>query len=729
MPRKSLPRLVLLAAATFVLFSIGMLFATQVYSAWEVDREAREHAEEVVGNGFGDYSRWLAAKAVPQAYWDDAVVKLDNHFDPRWASVYIGNYFWQTAGFEIALVIDRNGKVVFASHEGKPMSPRATTDALKAAQPLIALVRKAEAKRPPPIYPIPDGWRIDNVESAAPARVAEDPFLMSATLVQPDTRARLKGSRAPIIVLGKQLDETLLQQISQRFALENPRLFLNSPPTGKFLASITFDGIDGRRVAGLSWTPSRPGQKLLEKVAPALMAFALLILIVSVALWNRGQRLIRSLVESESQANRLAYSDPLTGLPNRTMLDREFARRVALLSKGESSFAVHCIDLDMFKSVNDSFGHLAGDELIRLIGDRLRNLCRPDDFLVRFGGDEFVILQSNARRARATRLAKRVVSALAEPVQLEAGRVIVGASVGIVICLDPELSPEEYLRRSDMALYRAKEIGRSTHVFFDPVLDQDLRSRQKVRTHLHDALNQGDLKLEYQPQVSRDGQVVGVEALARWTHGELGVVPASEFVEIAEESGLIDSLGQFTMRQAFEDSRRWPGLTLAVNVSAMQLRQRNFPDWLKSLADELDVDPRRVELEITERVLIGDDIHTQQLLYKLKRYGFRIVLDDFGTGYSSLGYLQRYPIDKVKIDRSFVARIGIERGAEAIVVAIVRLAKALGLEVVAEGVETEAQRLCLSVAGCSIVQGYLTGRPVDADLIDPKQAPASRIVA
>jgi EAL domain-containing protein (putative c-di-GMP-specific phosphodiesterase class I) len=194
-------------------------------------------------------------------------------------------------------------------------------------------------------------------------------------------------------------------------------------------------------------------------------------------------------------------------------------------------------------------------------------------------------------------------------------------------------------------------------------------------------------------------------------------VPAAEFVEIAEESGLIEALGQFTVRQAFEDAARWPGLRLAVNISAVQLRQRGFPEWIKSVADGQALDPHRVEIEITERILLGDDPQTHATLVKLRRYGFRIVLDDFGTGYSSLGYLQRYPIDKVKIDRTFVARIGQEEGAEAVVVAIVRLAKALGLDVIAEGVETDAQRLTLAVAGCAEVQGYLTGRPMRAEEI------------
>lgn len=707
-----------------------MLVATQVYSAYDVDREARVRVQNVVDKGLHHYCDELAHKAIPQTYWDEAVAHLDTRFDPVWAGEYIGSYFWETAGFESSLIVDRDNRLVYASEKGDP-APSATASRLfDAARPLIAKVRAAERARPPyPPPPLPDSLRIESIVEHSPVRIGDQIYFLSGTLIQADKHILPKTGQAPIVFLAKKVDPAMVKSLANRFELPNARFEPTTikPTYGR--AAVQLTDPTGRNIANLSWDAPSPGMDFLKKIGPALIAFSVLLAVVTFFVLRTSRRMARSLIASEAAAHQLAFHDALTGLPNRSMLDRIFARRLAEMGDGGRPFAVLCIDLDLFKAVNDSLGHLAGDELIRRVGERLRRICREGDFLARFGGDEFVILQSNARRARGLRLAERIVAALAEPVQLEAGRVMVGASVGIVVADDADLDSVEYLRRADLALYRAKENGRNTHAFFEAEMDHDLRDKQRIRTQLHDALLTDALEMRYQPQVDRDGQMVGVEALARWTDEVLGEVPAAHFVEVAEESGLIDSLGQFTIRQAFKDARRWPTLRIAVNISAVQLRQRGFPEWLKSVADEQGIDPARVELEITERILLGDDSRTQNMLGKLRRYRFRIVLDDFGTGYSSLSYLQRYPIDKVKIDRTFVGRIGEEEGAEAIVVAIVRLTKALGLDVIAEGVETEAQRLTLAVAGCSEVQGYLTGRPMRAEEIDGQRNGGAGAVA
>jgi diguanylate cyclase (GGDEF)-like protein len=468
-----------------------------------------------------------------------------------------------------------------------------------------------------------------------------------------------------------------------------------------------------------------PGAQLWQQLWPALILFALFLLVATGWIIRRGQAMTRSLVASEARATHLAFHDQLTGLPNRARLNDGFADLASRSRRRGEQFAVMCIDLDLFKAVNDSFGHLAGDELIRIVASTIQKNCRANDFLARIGGDEFILLQANSSTERARVLAQRVIAAIAEPVELEVGRAFIGASIGLVMVEGSSMDAAEALRRADLAMYAAKQGGRNRCAFFQPSFDRAAKQRMVMQAHLHDALANDELELVYQPQVNGAGTITGVEALARWNSRELGLVAPAAFVQVAEETGLIDPLGMFTIRRAFADSARWPRLRVAINVSAVQLRTADFVQRIEQLARDMAVDPRRFELEITERVLLGDDPATAAGLDRLRAIGFRIVLDDFGTGYSSLGYLQRYPIDKVKIDRTFVARVGIERQADEVVIAIVRLAKALGMEVLAEGVETEAQRLCLKVAGCSDVQGYLTGRPMPAEEIEGRLADAA----
>ena len=318
----------------------------------------------------------------------------------------------------------------------------------------------------------------------------------------------------------------------------------------------------------------------------------------------------------------------------------------------------------------------------------------------------------------AAQLADRIVKSLAEPIDLSAGRLFIGASVGVSMIADGNIEPAEGLRQADLALYRAKDGGRGRYAFFNSEMDASVKGRRALQDDLRAALRTKSLELHYQPQVNSRSEIVGLEALVRWKHPTRGAISPAVFVPLAEESGLIDELGMFTLRRAFEDSRRWMHLKVAVNVSATQLRRKDFVARLEALVGDMGVEPRNFELEITEGLLLGDDAQTHDTLNQIRSLGFHIALDDFGTGYSSLSYLQKYPIDKIKIDRSFITNLGIEHEADAVVHAIVRLARALGLSVIAEGVETESQRQHLTAVGCGNVQGFLFGKPASsADIL------------
>ncbi len=449
------------------------------------------------------------------------------------------------------------------------------------------------------------------------------------------------------------------------------------------------------------------------KLVPIIVMMTVLIMFVLTELHNSFAKLVRSsenAAQSEALAVHASLHDPLTGLPNRTLLATRLEAMMARKRESGGVFAVHCIDLDRFKEVNETFGHVAGDELLRRVSQQFANACEPSDILARTGGDEFILVQEAKDADAAEALASHLIILMAAPIALESGRVFVGCSIGIFLVNDMAIEPLECVRRADLALYEAKRSGRQRLMFFDATIDDAQRDKQLLRDELRDALLHEELTVVYQAQVC-ERRIVGVEALIRWSTRERGAISPSIFVPIAEESGLIDALGNFVMRRAFLDSRKMKGLRISVNISAAQIRMRDFVEKVRLIANETEVDPMLVELEITEGLLLGQDPEIRQALDQLRSLGFRIVLDDFGTGYSSLGYLHRYPIDKIKIDRMFVLNMGPDAKYDSVVSAIVGMARALNIDVIAEGVETEAEHMRLLAAGCRDFQGFLFGKP------------------
>lgn len=425
-----------------------------------------------------------------------------------------------------------------------------------------------------------------------------------------------------------------------------------------------------------------------------------------------------ALAAQEARATHLAYHDALTGLPNRAFLADKLNQACDAFERFGLPVAVHCIDLDQFKAINDTFGHHVGDELIRAVAERLNALCAPQDTLARLGGDEFAIIQPYIHLGSATSLADRIIRSIGQPVSLSVGVVHVGCSVGVAMLDTSGVQPMDFLRRADLALYQAKESGRGRYAMFETAMDAAVQFKRSLQNDLRAALAADDIHLAFQPQMTPQGELVGVEALARWSHPTRGAIPPSQFVAAAEECGLILELGAYVLKRAFRAGRRWPGLKIAVNLSPRQMRMRDFVPNILSWLNEAGVSASQFELEITESTLMDDDPETLEQLHRLRQLGFGLALDDFGTGYSSLSYLQRYPITKVKIDRTFTARLGRDDSTIAVIGAIFNLASALRLDVVAEGVETTSQLEALGQAGACTIQGFLFSPPASETRID-----------
>ena len=417
---------------------------------------------------------------------------------------------------------------------------------------------------------------------------------------------------------------------------------------------------------------------------------------------------------SEAALHRLAHYDALTGLANRVLLDTRMHQAFEEPHRPVRFGAVLCLDLDRFKPVNDLLGHAMGDKLLIAVSLRLGALLRQSDTLARVGGDEFTILMPDAGDIAACRsLASRIVQGMLEPFRLDDQQVVVGVSIGIALYPQDGDTAEELLRCADIALYRSKEEGRGTYRLFEARMDAELQHRRALERDLRAAIDQKDLELHYQPLVNGGtGQVEGYEALLRWHHPTRGLVSPATFIPIAEESGLILPLGQWVLETACAAAAAWDvPRRVAVNLSPAQFKQTDLIERIMGALDQTGLSADRLEIEVTEGVLINKPERAIVLLSSLRSSGVRVSLDDFGTGYSSLSYLRQFPLDKIKIDRSFISDLGIDEKSTSIVRAVITLAHSLGLSVTAEGVETREQLDLLRLQLCDQVQGYLLGRP------------------
>jgi diguanylate cyclase (GGDEF)-like protein len=431
---------------------------------------------------------------------------------------------------------------------------------------------------------------------------------------------------------------------------------------------------------------------------------------------------------------RLARIDTLTGIENRFA----FQERLEMLfapTAGNAPIAIFWIDLDRFKEINDTLGHPVGDQVLRRVGERLRQMTRDRAHVGRFGGDEFVIAARVRDGAEANALAEEVLAGLCEPIREDMLSLDVRASMGVAITPDHGIHPEQLLKRADLALYYAKAAGRGRFCLFEPSMQQRFEKTREIEAGLRLAIDRGELELVFQPIVDvLTSRTLACEALLRWNHPQLGDVPPGEFVPIAETIGLMPQITDWVLQRACQAAVQWPGdIRVAINVSPVSFKDAGFPLKVLAAINRVGLDARRLELEVTETILVEENEQSSRMLRELRLIGVRLSLDDFGTGYSSLAYLRRYTFDTIKIDTSFVSDLHTSKEAKAIVAAVVGLADALQVDTVAEGVETVQQLRSIRAAGCTAAQGYLLGLPINAertaDRLAREAAGAGEIIA
>ncbi|MGL5363280.1 MAG: putative bifunctional diguanylate cyclase/phosphodiesterase [Bosea sp. (in: a-proteobacteria)] len=514
------------------------------------------------------------------------------------------------------------------------------------------------------------------------------------------------------------IHEFSLQAFANKNRIVNLRL-ASADAADKISSFSLYDGLD-RPTAWLAWSADRPGDAMLLRFLSAMIATLIFCGLTLYWLLGKMRGSALEMARRAEMIERLAGHDELSGLPNRRTFDLRLEQELARIERAGGGLAVHYLDLDKFKAVNDTYGHKAGDELIREVSRRLSTLMRGADTIARFGGDEFAIIQTEVNLpSDAASLGQRILDVIHRPFILQGGEASVGVSIGIALAPQNGKEREGLERLADAALYQAKNNGRNRYSFFEQQMDRSLQMKRVVEEELRSAIANDELVLHYQPQVSADGRtIIGVEALVRWHHPVQGMIPPSDFIPIAEERGLIVPLSDWVLKQACIDGVRWPGLRLAVNVSPIQFRHKDFVENVARTLQKTGFDGTRLELEITEGVVVDDADAAEAAMMELRAHGIGLALDDFGTGYSSLIYLRRFAFDKIKIDRSFLEYMETTGESAILVHSVVHLGRALGLRVCAEGVETAEQHRFLQAVGCHELQGYLFSKPVPAAKID-----------
>ncbi|TAU44146.1 EAL domain-containing protein (plasmid) [Rhizobium leguminosarum] len=576
-------------------------------------------------------------------------------------------------------------------------------------------------------------------------RLEGRPTIVGVVAINEPDEGQQQTMRQFLIVV-RFIDGAALDELSRQQGLNGARFARTADADENEVAFQIDATANGEPIGFIVWRPDLPGSRVIGRLMPALSIAALVIAILFSVLLVRLRSSLGELKKSELHARQLALHDVLTSLPNRALFAMRFDECLVETKNSAERSAVALLDLDRFKAVNDTFGHAAGDELIRMAAERIHSLLRPGDTLARLGGDEFALLLRDIKDHDQVlpAICEAIVAELGKPFPLLRGEAVarVGGSIGVTVVPDAGRNADDIMRYADVALYEAKMGGRGQWRVYSPSMDGGRNARDILKNELREVLAKGtassadgpqsdpiankpdfgSLEVYYQTVHRAEGggyPASGAEALVRWRHSQRGLLTPASFIPVAEEGGLIDALGFWVLREACKAACKWPENTfVAVNVSPAQLRRPNFAEEVFTVLQESGLPPSRLELELTESSLIEDNSDVYTVLKSLRSRGVQISLDDFGTGFSCLSHLLRFDIDRIKIDRSFVSQLGTKANGAAIIGAIVALSSNLGISTTAEGVETEYQRDFLAALGCTDLQGYFFSKPVPLRELD-----------
>ena len=717
--RGDLRRLTTMIAVAIAFFGV-LLLAIIAYAGWKANDTAVERESLLVENALNESIARALNEQKSVAWWDDPITKItDKAIDLEFTDANFGVFLTETYAHDEVYILNAVDRPLYGFANGKRLDPSAFEKRRSALDVLVAEIRRDDHSR---LKARPDivGETMNRYHDIVPDAAARwaghiisidgRPAVVAGMTIVPNVdKSLLKGT--PNLLLSiTYIDDAFISDIGHSLLLPD-MVLATQPSNADGVVSKPFVSDDEIPAGFLTWTTRRPGQILLTIILPLVALGILATAQLTKTMFGRLKRASDALTYE-------AKHDALSGLPNRVEMVEKIESFIHRSTrKGDNLQAVAAyIDIDRFKDINDTLGHEAGDRLIKAVGQRLRTRLRPEDFLSRFGGDEFAILSTPIGLEGNGTIAERIAQAFASPFSIHGQNIRVTASVGLAVAPGHGVTADELMRHADIALYEAKSQGRDRAVFFSAEMAERVEHRRSIELELRNALEANQLRLHYQPIISCDtGAIAGVEALLRWCHPIHGDISPVEFIPIAENSGLLPVLGEWVLEQAMLDSKRWPDLEVAVNLSPVQFRHVDLGAVLHTLVTKHDVAPHRFVLEITEGVLLESSNHTNSILESIRAMGFRTALDDFGTRYSSLAYLCNFKFDKIKIDRSFVSRMAEDHTSNTVVQSVIKLGRALGMDIVAEGVENELEAAMMTNLGCTELQGFYFSKALAAD--------------
>ena len=650
---KPLTSQVTLIVVALAAFSLAIVVGFGFFATLETDRASLEKQKAFVSAGIADAIAAVVRQQTSVTVWDDSVIAA-RQSDQAWMSENLGEWMYSYYGIDRVYVLDMLGQPIHAMRDGSTLSGSIYEDDRADIEPALARLRAliAEAaglEDPPPLV-------IGELASIAgrPAILAVQPIVPNSGRVMQEPGQEYVHVAVQFVEGGADTRIATQYRLSGMHLL--PQLASTLPA-----ANVPLMGSNGVILGYLTWDQERPGLGLIKEASPALIGFSLLAAGVLWFLLKKLRRAAGELHRSRTRAQYLAFHDTLTGLPNRALFEDRLKRALLSVARDNRKIALLYLDLDRFKNVNDTFGHAAGDELVRQTAARLESSIRQVDTVARLGGDEFAIIIFDAKDINtAEELCERLLAEIDKPFSLAGNEVFVGASIGVAISNGAGADPADLLRKADIALYEAKKNGRGRHQVFAGDMDDLIARKRMIEIDLRKALSAGgELKLAYQPIYAADSlAIVGAEALIRWEHPIHGVLSPAHFVSIAEERGMTGLLGDWVLGEVAKFAALSDLPWTAFNVSPLQLRDPGFASRVLDVLNDAKVDPARIQIEIVESALLENSQITRDVLTELRNAGIRIALDDFGTGYSSINYLKRHIIDKLKIDRSFVRMLG-----------------------------------------------------------------------
>ncbi|MDK1389878.1 EAL domain-containing protein [Sinorhizobium sp. 8-89] len=688
---------------------VSGVYLALLWSAQQSDAVAIARQKQLIELVVSKMQSSIAHDQESSTVWDDAVRRVTKDWDRTWVDSNLGSWMHSYFRHDGAFVISADLKLMYAYLAGEAEEEKAFSRVEPQAMPLILRLQKRLSEGDQ------EGTsdQVLSIGESDLVRVEGRPAIVSVKPIVSDTGdIEQEPGREFLHLAIRFLDGDFLTEISDEYLFEDMR-FSVVTDLGETRSYVPLASASGEVIGYFSWLPFRPGSNIMAAATPVLLVSGLCLLVLTTVLSAVLRRRSRRLQASQAELTHLALHDPLTGLANRASFNSQLSR-VVDTAAADQAIALLYLDLDRFKQVNDTLGHPVGDRLMVEVARRLKDTAAHAAVIARLGGDEFTIVLQQIPQDEVERLCGALIAAVRRPFEIDGQPVLIGLTIGVALATGDAADPVEITRKADIALYHAKSAGKNRYAIFGPHMDELVQMRRDLERDLRSALDGGrQLEVFYQPVYSAVSRaIVSLEALLRWRHPTKGMITPDAFIPLAEEAGLIDRLGAFVLREACSTARDFPGLSVAVNVSAIELKQESYAGQVLSILRQYDIQPTVLELEITETTLMDDAGICERNIAQLRQAGVRFALDDFGTGFSSFSRLQSLDVDRIKIDRCFIEGFGSVAGSEAIVRSIISLAHAKGLRTTAEGVETGEQSQTLQEFGCDELQGYLLSKPM-----------------